>query len=177
MVKLTGSEICVVVPKLDIGGRRPCEAKLTFGMERPVFVAQVVDVLRATKAVAEAKSTQWKALAGIGILDGDGVCRDLMNHVTDITEERVQRVDEIPPTMHLSALGRSDERIDQAKQAVAVQARPQRLGMILVHPRGEFEEPGPQRAPRIYQLKPVSQSLLQHITKDLVTLLRREWRE
>lgn len=177
MVKLAGSLICVVVPKSDVGGGRLCEAKLTFGMEWSMFVAQVVDVLRATKAVAEAKPSQRKLLFGLDFLYGDGVCRDLMNHVTDITEERVQRVDEIPPTMHLSALGRSDERIDQAKQAVAVQARPQRLGMILVHPRGEFEEPGPQRAPRIYQLKPVSQSLLQHITKDLVTLLRREWRE
>ncbi|RJK96641.1 hypothetical protein D3P06_17395 [Paracoccus aestuarii] len=177
MVKLAGSLICVVVPKPDIGGCRLCEALLTFGMERSIFVAQVVNVLRATKAVAEAKSTQWKALSALGILDGDGVGRNLMNHMADITEERVQRANEIPPTMHLSALGRSDERIDQAKQAVAVQARPQRLGMILVHPRGEFEEPGPQRAPRIYQLKPVSQSLLQHITKDLVTLLRREWRE
>jgi hypothetical protein len=57
-----------------------------------------------------------------------------MNYMADLTEERAQRVDEIPPTIHLSALGRSDERIDEAKQAVAVQARPQRLGMVLVHP-------------------------------------------
>lgn len=177
MVKLTGSLICVIVPKPDIGGCRLCEALLTFGMERSIFVAQVMDVLRATKAVAEAKSTEWKVLFALGILDGDGVGRDLMNDVADITEERVQRANDIPPTMHLSALGRSDERIDQAKEAVAVQARPQRLGMFLVHPRRELEKLGPQRAPRIDQLKPVNQSLLQHITKDLVTLLRREWRE
>ncbi|RJK97411.1 hypothetical protein D3P06_16555 [Paracoccus aestuarii] len=177
MIKLAGSLICVVVPKSDIGGGRLCEAKLTFGMEWPIFVAQVMDVLRVTKAVAEAKSTQWKVLSGNGILYGDTVGRDLMNHVADITEERVQRANEIPPTMHLSALGRSDERIDQAKQAVAVQARPQRLGMFLVHPRGEFEEPCPQRAPRIDQLKSLDQGLLQHVTKDLVTLLRGEWRE
>lgn len=177
MVKLAGSLIRVVVPKSDIGDCRLCEAKLTFGIERPMFVAQVVDVLRATKAVAEAKSTQWKALPALGILDGDGMGRDLMNHVSDITKERVQRVNEIPSTMHLSALGRSDERIDQAKQAVAVQTRPERLCMILVHPRREFEEPGPQRTPRIDQLKSVNQSLLQHVTEDRVTLLRREWRE
>lgn len=166
-----------MVPKLNVGGGRLCEAPLTFGIERPMFVAQVVDVLRATKAVAEAESAQWKALSALGILYGDRVGRDLMNHVTDITEERVKRVNEIPPTMHLSALGRSDERIDQAKQAVAVQARPQRLGMFLVHPRRELEEPGPQRAPGIDQLKSLDQGLLQHVTKDLVTLLRGEWRE
>ncbi|SCY46818.1 hypothetical protein [Paracoccus tibetensis] len=177
MVKLAGSLICVIVPKLDVGGGRLCEAKLTFGMEWSMFVAQVMDVLRPTKAVAEAKPSQRKLLFGLGFLYGDAVGRELMNHVADITEERVQRLNEIPPTMHLSALGRSDERIDQTKQAVAVQARPQRLGMFLVHPRREFEEPGPQRAPRIDQLEPLDQGLLQHVTKDLVTLLRREWRE
>lgn len=135
MFKILGSLNRIIVPQPDIGGCRHCEANLACGIEWSIFVAQVVDVLRATKSVAEAKSTQWKALSGIGILYGDRVGGDLMNHMADITEDRAQRVNEIPPTMHLSALCRSDERIDQAKEAVAVQARPQRLGMLLVHPR------------------------------------------
>ena len=68
MVELFGSLICVIVPKPDIGGCRLCEAALAFGMEWPIFVAQVVDVLRAKEAVAEAKPSQRKLLLGFGFL-------------------------------------------------------------------------------------------------------------
>lgn len=47
---------CVMIPKLDVVGCRFCEELLPFGMEWSIFVAQVVDVLRATEAVGEAKS-------------------------------------------------------------------------------------------------------------------------
>lgn len=57
MVKLDGSLSRVIVPKLDVGGCRLCEALLAFDMEWSIFVAQVEDVLRATEAVAEAKSS------------------------------------------------------------------------------------------------------------------------
>ncbi len=134
MVKLAGSLRRVVVPKPDVGSGRFCKALLAFGMEWSIFVAQVVDVLRATKAVAEAKSSQLKLLSGVGFLYGDGVGRELMNHVANVTEEWAQRIDEIPPSMHLSALSRSYERVDQTKQAVAVQARAQGFRLLLVHP-------------------------------------------
>lgn len=100
-----------------------------------------------------------------------------MNHVADITEKRAQRVDEIPPSMHRSALGRGDERFDEPKQAMAVQAGAQGFRLLLVHPRREFEELCPQRTLRIDQPEPVDQCLLQHITEDPVALLRWEWRE
>ncbi|MFN3279611.1 MAG: hypothetical protein ACK41Y_14615 [Paracoccus hibiscisoli] len=134
MIKILGSLNRIIVSQPDIGGCRHCEAKLACSIEWSIFVAQVVDVLRTTKSAAEAKPSQMKVLFGVGLLYGDGVGRDLMNHVADITEERAQRVNEIPPTMHLSALCRSDERVDQAKQTVAVHARSQRFGMVLVHP-------------------------------------------
>ena len=134
MVKLAGSLRRVIVPKNNIGRGRLCEALLAFGMEWSTFVAQVVDVLRATEAVAEAKSSQLKLLSGVGCLYGDGVGRELMNHVANISEKRAQRVDEIPPSMHLSALSRSDERVDEPKQAMAVQARAQSFRLLLVHP-------------------------------------------
>jgi hypothetical protein len=56
VIKILGSLNRIIVPQPDIGGCRHCEAKLACGIEWSIFVAQVVNVLRATEAVGEAKS-------------------------------------------------------------------------------------------------------------------------